>query len=77
MVSLWNDMRLAAKKPPMGFINPFLYSTYKIDPSAFNDIIQGDNVIIYIYIYNVYIYIYTLYTICIIEFVLYASFIMI
>ena len=43
MVSLWNDMRLSAGKPPMGFVNPFLYAASKTKPSAFNDIVSGDN----------------------------------
>lgn len=42
MVSLWNDLRLAKGLAPMGFINPFLYSTYETHPEAFNDITVGD-----------------------------------
>lgn len=44
MVTLWNDMRLAYKKPPMGFIAPFLYDIYHATPQAFQDIVTGDNV---------------------------------
>ena len=42
MVSLWNDIRLSESKPPMGFINPFLYWAAKNYPAAFNDITSGD-----------------------------------
>lgn len=43
MVTLWNDIRLAYGKPPLGFISPFLYSVYAQSPNAFNDIITGNN----------------------------------
>eukprot|EP01041_Mallomonas_annulata_P002049 gene2049-3995_t len=43
MVSPWNAMRILKGKPPMGFVNPFLYTAYKIDPSSFLDIFAGDN----------------------------------
>jgi len=43
MVTLWNDMRLAYKMPPMGFIAPFLYDVHANHPEAFNDITTGDN----------------------------------
>jgi tripeptidyl-peptidase-1 len=39
MISLLNARRNAAGKPPVGFINPTMYQ----NPSAFNDIVQGDN----------------------------------
>ncbi len=44
MVTLWNDMRLAYGRPPMGFIAPFLYQAYAVAPDAFNDIVTGNNV---------------------------------
>ena len=40
MVALLNDKLVAAGKPPMGFLNPFLYST---GASAFTDITSGNN----------------------------------
>jgi len=43
MVTLWNDMRLAYKLPPMGFIAPFLYQAHKSTPDAFQDVTTGDN----------------------------------
>jgi len=39
MVSLLNEARAKQGKPPMGFLNPFLYQ----NPQAFNDITQGNN----------------------------------
>jgi tripeptidyl-peptidase-1 len=44
MVTLWNDIRLAYGKPPMGFIAPFLYDIYMNNPDAFHDIVTGNNV---------------------------------
>jgi tripeptidyl-peptidase-1 len=43
MVTLWNDMRLAYNKPPLGFIAPFLYTIGENTPEAFNDIVTGNN----------------------------------
>lgn len=40
VVALLNDELAAAGKPPLGFLNPFLYST---GASAFNDISTGSN----------------------------------
>lgn len=40
-VSLLNDARLARSKPPMGFLNPFLYA----HPHVFTDVTVGDNAI--------------------------------
>jgi len=34
-----NELRLGAGKPPMGFVNPFLYA----NPSAFHDVVLGEN----------------------------------
>ncbi|KAJ7830645.1 subtilisin-like protein [Mycena olivaceomarginata] len=39
MIALVNDQLLAAGKPALGFLNPFLYA----NPSAFNDITIGHN----------------------------------
>eukprot|EP00285_Hemiselmis_virescens_P019851 CAMPEP_0173383984 /NCGR_PEP_ID=MMETSP1356-20130122/6555_1 /TAXON_ID=77927 ORGANISM="Hemiselmis virescens, Strain PCC157" /NCGR_SAMPLE_ID=MMETSP1356 /ASSEMBLY_ACC=CAM_ASM_000847 /LENGTH=348 /DNA_ID=CAMNT_0014339119 /DNA_START=116 /DNA_END=1162 /DNA_ORIENTATION=+ len=39
MISLLNDARSAAGKPPMGFLNPFLYA----NPQCFEDITGGKN----------------------------------
>ena len=39
LVSLLNEARLAAGKPEMGFLNPFLYA----NPAAFTDIVNGTN----------------------------------
>jgi len=43
VVSLLNDARLNANKPPMGFLNPFLYQTLAANPDAFIDIDKGEN----------------------------------
>ena len=43
MVTLWNDMRLAYRLPPLGFINPFLYDVAARHPEAFQDITTGNN----------------------------------
>lgn len=43
MVTLWNDARLNAGKRPLGFINPLLYFMAEVNPSAFNDIVIGNN----------------------------------
>lgn len=42
MVTLWNDRRLNAGKPPLGFLNPLLYQLAAQHPEAFQDIEQGD-----------------------------------
>jgi tripeptidyl-peptidase-1 len=39
VVSLLNDYRLANGKPPLGFLNPLIYTK----PTAFNDITSGSN----------------------------------
>lgn len=39
MVTLLNEARLQAGKPPMGFLNPFLYA----NPDAFFDVVKGTN----------------------------------
>ena len=43
LVSLLNDARAAGGKPPMGFLNPFLYSEAAIAANAFTDITVGSN----------------------------------
>ncbi|TYZ59201.1 hypothetical protein PybrP1_007134 [[Pythium] brassicae (nom. inval.)] len=43
MVTLWNDARLNAGKSPLGFINPLLYFLNEAHPSAFNDVVVGNN----------------------------------
>ena len=40
IIALLNDRLIAAGKSPLGFLNPFLYST---GASAFNDITSGTN----------------------------------
>ena len=40
-VSLLNEARLLARKPVLGFLNPFLYA----NPTAFTDIVKGTNAI--------------------------------
>ena len=39
VVALLNDQRLKAGKPPLGFLNPFLYQ----NPEAFRDMTNGVN----------------------------------
>ncbi len=41
LVSLLNEARLQAGKPPMGALNPFLYA----HPEAFTDVLHGTNAI--------------------------------
>ncbi|GLD95136.1 hypothetical protein PINS_up003761 [Pythium insidiosum] len=43
MVTLWNDVRLNGGKSPLGFINPLLYFLAENEPSAFNDVVIGNN----------------------------------
>ncbi|KAF0687563.1 Aste57867_20682 [Aphanomyces stellatus] len=43
MITLVNDMRLNAGKPPLGFVNPALYKIQAMYPHAFNDIVVGTN----------------------------------
>jgi len=39
VIAKLNGLRLAAGKPALGFLNPFLYQ----NPTAFNDVTQGTN----------------------------------
>lgn len=43
-MTLWNDIRLAYGHPPLGFINPFLYQLQAQTPTAFRDVVTGNNV---------------------------------
>jgi len=43
IVSLLNERRFAANKPALGFLNPFLYQTAATSPTAFFDVVVGDN----------------------------------
>jgi len=42
-ISLWNGIRLKAKKQPLGFINPLLYSAFAENPDTFFDVTDGNN----------------------------------
>ena len=44
MISIINNERLLRNMPPMGFVNPFLYTAFDLHPEAFNDITSGNNV---------------------------------
>ena len=39
VMALLNDLRVAAGKPSLGFLNPFIYR----NPQAFHDVTQGKN----------------------------------
>ena len=43
IVSLLNSAPLAAHLPPLGFLNPLVYTIQALAPSAFNDITTGNN----------------------------------
>jgi subtilase family serine protease len=43
MISLINDQLLNAGKPQLGFLNYLLYQMAEDQPSAFNDIVSGNN----------------------------------
>ena len=43
VVSQLNDVRLAAGKPPLGFVNPLIYKKLGPQTGAFNDITKGSN----------------------------------
>eukprot|EP01112_Ceratiomyxa_fruticulosa_P005706 TRINITY_DN1655_c0_g1_i5.p1 TRINITY_DN1655_c0_g1~~TRINITY_DN1655_c0_g1_i5.p1 ORF type:complete len:736 (+),score=147.15 TRINITY_DN1655_c0_g1_i5:518-2725(+) len=43
IVSLLNDIRLNANKPPLGFLNPLIYAIYNEYPEAYNDVVYGNN----------------------------------
>jgi tripeptidyl-peptidase-1 len=43
MISLLNDRRLNAKKAPLGFLNPLVFTMLVQHPSAFGDIVSGRN----------------------------------
>jgi tripeptidyl-peptidase-1 len=43
LVSLLNDVRLKARKAPLGLLNPFLYAAARDQPAAFMDVTVGTN----------------------------------
>ncbi|KAH9899475.1 tripeptidyl peptidase A [Cubamyces lactineus] len=43
IVSLLNSARLSKGLPPLGFLNPLIYTIQALEPSAFNDITVGNN----------------------------------
>jgi len=43
IVSLLNEHRASINMPPMGFINPLFYAIARRNPSAFNDVVIGQN----------------------------------
>ena len=43
IVAKLNELRLAKGGKPMGFLNPFLYSSAQSQPEAFHDVVQGRN----------------------------------
>ncbi|KAI0355318.1 tripeptidyl peptidase A [Trametes cingulata] len=43
IVSLLNSARLSKGLPPLGFLNPLIYTIQALDPTAFNDITVGNN----------------------------------
>jgi kumamolisin len=42
-VALLNARERAAGRPPLGFINPWLYRVYDAHPDAFHDVVEGNN----------------------------------
>ena len=42
MISLFNEARMQAGMPPMGFVTPWLYHVAATNPAAFTDITEGD-----------------------------------
>jgi hypothetical protein len=43
IISLLNDQQLNAGRPPLGFLNPWLYQTAASTPDAFFDVTIGNN----------------------------------
>jgi tripeptidyl-peptidase I len=43
LVTLWNDLRAQMGQKTLGFLNPWLYQLRRDHPSAYTDIIYGDN----------------------------------
>lgn len=43
MVAHLNEQRLRRNMPPLGFLNPLLYTLGSLHPEAFNDVVVGDN----------------------------------
>lgn len=42
-VSLLNSARISAGQSPLGFLNPLIYAILAKEPTAFNDITEGNN----------------------------------
>jgi len=45
VITLLNDIRLHAKKPVLGFLNPWIYQTDASDHTAFFDVQIGNNLV--------------------------------
>eukprot|EP01104_Vermistella_antarctica_P008628 TRINITY_DN2168_c0_g1_i1.p1 TRINITY_DN2168_c0_g1~~TRINITY_DN2168_c0_g1_i1.p1 ORF type:complete len:570 (-),score=120.49 TRINITY_DN2168_c0_g1_i1:112-1821(-) len=45
IVSLLNDIRINANSPTLGFLNTWLYQTAAANPTAFTDVVIGNNVV--------------------------------
>jgi len=43
LIASLNGWRAANGKPTLGYLNPLLYAVYAKDPTAFNDVLTGDN----------------------------------
>ena len=43
LVALLNDARIKKKLPPLGFLNPLIYTVAALFPNALNDITVGNN----------------------------------
>eukprot|EP01091_Cochliopodium_minus_P016838 TRINITY_DN642_c0_g1_i1.p1 TRINITY_DN642_c0_g1~~TRINITY_DN642_c0_g1_i1.p1 ORF type:complete len:566 (+),score=193.89 TRINITY_DN642_c0_g1_i1:23-1699(+) len=43
IISLLNDIRLSTNAPPLGFLNPLIYSYFASNSTAFYDVTIGDN----------------------------------
>ena len=43
LVTLWNELRLQHGLPSVGFFNPLLYKIGASSPSAFHDVVVGNN----------------------------------
>ena len=43
IVALLNDARIKKHLPPLGFLNPLIYTIDTLSPQGFNDITSGNN----------------------------------
>lgn len=43
MITLLNDIRLGSGEKPLGFLNPLIYHLHQHEPSAFQDVVIGNN----------------------------------